>query len=140
MKHFFIILSFLFFASCGPNISCDSSDTLDILEDSIEYYVLNDDYERGFRFGEAIGLSLFTDERYTAYIDGTREIPNPKYKIKNIRVKNYNKRTNSYSCAAELEYKWNDGLVKNLKMLKNITYQVEETTEGDIYVSNLFGF
>ena len=68
------------------------------------------------------------------------EIPTPKLKIKNIRVKQYNEKVEYYGCAAELEYSWNDRLSKNLKLIKYISYSVEKTTDGDLYISNLVGF
>ena len=140
MNKLIIILLCLSLIGYGTNISCDSSDVEETLEELIQTNVLNNDWERGYRFGEAMGLPLLTEERYSGYLDGTVEIPTPKLKIKNIRVKQYNEKVEYYGCAAELEYSWNDRLVKNLRLIKYISYSVEKTTDGDLYLSNLVGF
>ena len=67
-------------------------------------------------------IPLLTDEKYSGYMDGSVEIPTPKIKIKNIRITSYNEKTKFYSCQADLEYTWNDRLVKDLKLIKYISY------------------
>jgi|TARA_E500000331_G_scaffold191839_1_gene184468 hypothetical protein len=135
-------LLFLFFliTSCSPKISCDSSDAMDVIDRLITANVINNDYEFGFRFGEAVGLPLLTEDKYSGYLDGTVPIPTPEWEIENIRVLANNKNTNFYSCAAELYYEWDDKIVKNLSLVKYISYNVDETTDGKIYISNFRGF
>ena len=87
-----------------------------------------------------MGLPLLTDEKYSGYLDGSEEIPTPKIKLKNIRIASYNEKTKFYSCQADLEYTWNDRLVKDLKLIRYISYSVQETTDGDLYISNFAGF
>lgn len=134
----FILL--LTITSCSPKISCDSSDALDVIDMLIIDNVINNDYEFGFRFGEAVGLPLLTDEKYSGYLDGSIPIPTPEWEIDNIRVLANNKNTNSYSCAAELYYEWDDNIVNNITLVKYISYRVDETTDGNVYISNFKGF
>ena len=116
------------------------SDAMDVIDRLIIANVINNDYEFGFRFGEAVGLPLLTEDKYSGYLDGTVPIPTPEWEIENIRVLANNKNTNSYSCAAELYYEWDDKIVKNLSLVKYISYNVDETTDGNIYISNFRGF
>ena len=140
MKKLLVLFLIFSFIGCGSDISCESSGAKDTVKELVQINVINNAYEFGFRFGEAMGLPLLTDEKYSGYLDGSEEIPTPKIKLKNIRIASYNEKTKFYSCQADLEYTWNDRLVKDLKLIKYISYSVQETTDGDLYISNFAGF
>ena len=138
MKKLFVLFLIFSFIGCGSDISCDSSGAKDTVKELVQINVINNAYEFGFRFGEAMGLPLLTDEKYSGYMDGSVEIPTPKIKIKNIRITSYNEKTKFYSCQADLEYTWNDRLVKDLKLIKYISLGTINRLLGGIFSSLKF--
>ena len=138
MKKLFVLFLIFSFIGCGSDVSCDSSGAKDTVKELVQINVINNAYEFGFRFGEAMGLPLLTDEKYSGYMDGSVEIPTPKIKIKNIRITSYNEKTKFYSCQADLEYTWNDRLVKDLKLIKYISLGTINRLLGGIFSSLKF--